>query len=208
MAQILKDELRQAIIIAAKQELLEFGYENASMRNIAKKANMTVGNLYHYFANKDEIIQYIVSPTLKQINDLLNFVSSNRLSMETRVFNLKANIHDLKKLMNTFAINLVRIYIKRPDEFNILMLHSDLNKELVSWFSNAIKSLIEQHFIVPGHNLEKQLLANAYAQSIFSGLSEIFKLNNLDQEQLENVVKAYLNSYINILDSDIRKSFM
>ena len=208
MAQVLKDELRRNIIIAAKQELLQHGYENASMRSIAKKANMTVGNLYHYFANKEEIIKYIVSPTLKRIKDLLKHLSANRVSMETRVFNLKANLNELKSLLNDFTINLVDIYFKRPDEFNILMLHSDLNSELISWFSTAIKSLIEQHFLIPGHSNEKQLLASAYAESIFAGMKEIFKLNNLKKEQLENVVRTYLYSYIHILDSDIRKTIL
>ena len=64
MAQILKEELRKAIIESAKQEFLNNGYENASMRNIAKKANMTVGNLYRYFESKDDIHKQIVSNTL------------------------------------------------------------------------------------------------------------------------------------------------
>ena len=55
MAQVLKDSLRKAILDAAKEEFLEYGFKDASMRRIAAKANMTVGNLYRYFKNKESI---------------------------------------------------------------------------------------------------------------------------------------------------------
>ena len=49
MAQVLKEAQRDKILEAAKQELLHYGYKEASMRRIAAQAEMTVGNLYRYF---------------------------------------------------------------------------------------------------------------------------------------------------------------
>ena len=45
MAQILKKSVKENIILAAKKEFLEKGLKDASLRNIAKGANITVGNL-------------------------------------------------------------------------------------------------------------------------------------------------------------------
>ena len=94
MAQVLKDNLRQAIIQAAKQEFLLSGFEKASMRNIAKMANMTVGNLYRYFDSKQDIKNYILTGTMNELKNIFNSVNSYNIKMEARVFNIKANSCD------------------------------------------------------------------------------------------------------------------
>ena len=44
------------IIEAAVEELLEKGYEGASMESIAARAGLTKGGLYHHFGGKNEIL--------------------------------------------------------------------------------------------------------------------------------------------------------
>ena len=205
MAQKLKDESRQAIIQSAKEEFLEKGYKNASMRNIAKKANMTVGNLYRYFQSKEDINRMIVGETLKEINDIIRNITSDSVSMETRVFNIKADVNELSDVMNQLADRLVDVYQKHKIEFNILMMNSGVNKELIEWFSKAINSLIDQHFPIEGFSNEKTILSRSYAISIFAGMREIFRRTTIEKDQLKVLVKTYLNSYIVMLDSDIRK---
>lgn len=63
--QVLKDELRQNIRDAAVETFKEKGYRAASMREIATKADMSVGNLYRYYKNKEELFGYIVQPLVK-----------------------------------------------------------------------------------------------------------------------------------------------
>lgn len=205
MAQILKDESRNAIIEAAKEEFLENGYKNASMRRIAKKSNMTVGNLYRYFKSKEDINEQIVSSTFKEIDNVLKTITADNVSMEARVFNIKANVDELHELMNNLADNLVDIYYHHKIEFNILMMNSKLNQSITDWFSKAIISLINQHFSINGYLNEKEVLSRSYATSIFAGVKEIFKSNNLDKDSLSLILKTYLNSYLSLLDSDIRK---
>ena len=205
MAQKLKDESRQAIINSAKEEFLEKGYKNASMRNIAKKANMTVGNLYRYFPSKEDINRLIVGDTLNEINEIIRNITSDSVSMETRVFNIKADVNELSDVMNQLADRLVDVYQKHKIEFNILMMNSGVNKELIEWFSRAINSLIDQHFPIEGFSNEKTILSRSYAISIFAGMREIFRRTTIEQDHLKILVKTYLNSYIVMLDSDIRK---
>lgn len=205
MAQILKDELREKIIDSAKEEFLEKGYKGASMRSIASKSGMTVGNLYRYFKNKEDINAQIVNTTLFEIDQILKDLTSDNVSMEARVFNIKANVSELSDLLDQLSYRLVDTYNEHRIEFNILMLHSDLNKELTKWFSNAINSLIDQHFLLQGHAAEKNILSQAYAVSIFSGIKEIFKNNDVDEETLKRIISTYLHSYIVLLDSDINR---
>lgn len=50
------EETRRRIIDAAMHCVAEVGYERATIREIARKAEMTSGSLYHYFPNKTELI--------------------------------------------------------------------------------------------------------------------------------------------------------
>lgn len=205
MAQTLKEDLRTAIIESAKQEFLEKGYKGASMRSIAKKSNMTVGNLYRYFKSKEDINLYIVAPTFKQIDAALKSISNNKMSMETRVFNLKPDINELNKMIDEFANKLVDIYENNKTEFNILILHSRLSEQIIEWFSNIVDSLISKSFVLEGMNNDRDTLARAYAESAYTGIKVLFRDADSEPSVLKVLLKTYLRSFIYMLDNDIRK---
>ena len=205
MAQTLKEESRNAIIEAAKQEFLEKGYKGASMRNIAKKAHMTVGNLYRYYKNKEDINLTIVAPTFKEIDNVLKTLTKNNVSMETRVFNLKPDINELKGMLDELANKLVDIYSKHKTEFNILMLHSRLNEEITTWFTEIVNSLISESFLMEGINEDRDMLARAYAESVFTGIKVLFRDDNSDNNVLKQLLKTYLRSFVFMLDNDLRR---
>src|SRR5882762_7780261 len=53
-----KGEQTKSLILNTALELLgERGYEATTMRAIAKKAGVSLGNAYHYFGSKDHLIQ-------------------------------------------------------------------------------------------------------------------------------------------------------
>lgn len=50
----------ELILNAAKEEFLEKGFKSASLRNIVKKAGVTTGAFYGYFASKNELFKALV----------------------------------------------------------------------------------------------------------------------------------------------------
>jgi AcrR family transcriptional regulator len=53
-----KGEQTKALILSTALEMLqERGYERTTMRAIAQKAGVSLGNAYHYFGSKDHLIQ-------------------------------------------------------------------------------------------------------------------------------------------------------
>ncbi|RIJ33131.1 TetR/AcrR family transcriptional regulator [Henriciella mobilis] len=48
------------VLDAAADCFVEYGFHNAGMAKIAKRAGMSVGHIYHYFENKEAIIAAIV----------------------------------------------------------------------------------------------------------------------------------------------------
>lgn len=65
--QVKKEEIREKILEAATDEFFKKGYENASMRTIAKKSYTTLGNIYHYYSNKEILLKAVLLPTVEAI---------------------------------------------------------------------------------------------------------------------------------------------
>lgn len=71
--QVKKEEMRQTILEIAADEFIKRGYENTSMRVIAQKANTTIGNIYHYFPNKEILLEAIVLPVLEDVEAMIRW---------------------------------------------------------------------------------------------------------------------------------------
>lgn len=61
------EQTRRRILTAAMRSVAEVGYAQASIREIARAAEMTSGSLYHYFANKSELL----TATSEEIEDIV-----------------------------------------------------------------------------------------------------------------------------------------
>jgi len=68
--QVLKKEVRKTIHQAALLEFYEKGFKDASMRSIAERGGMTVGNLYRYFKSKEDLFYDVISPAYHKIIEL------------------------------------------------------------------------------------------------------------------------------------------
>jgi AcrR family transcriptional regulator len=61
------EQTRRRIITAAMRCVAEVGYSQATIREIARAADMTSGSLYHYFPNKAELLR----ATSEEIEDVV-----------------------------------------------------------------------------------------------------------------------------------------
>ncbi len=55
----------------ARQQFEQKGYSKTSMREIAESADVGVGNIYNYFASKDELFHEVVRPVLYALEAML-----------------------------------------------------------------------------------------------------------------------------------------
>lgn len=66
MAQYKKDDIKKKIDGAALSIFTEKGYASSSISDIAKKAQVSVGNIYRYYKSKDDIFYTIVPEDFKE----------------------------------------------------------------------------------------------------------------------------------------------
>lgn len=72
MVQVLKDEIRLAILRAAQDEFMRHGYPGASIKRIAEAVGISAGNLYRYYAGKEEIFEVVVGPVYQELEHMLS----------------------------------------------------------------------------------------------------------------------------------------
>ena len=190
MAQVLKEEVRQRIILAAKNEFLTNGYEDASMRRIAQASGVTVGNLYRYFLNKDELLAMIVKPCLERIDHISKTMTNYEISFNRFDFHFKLSDKEIIDIIENMGDELFKIHLQMREEFMILLMDSRLSKDIKNWLSELLAYLIAHN----GDDAAKAL-AESFAASIFRGLQDIFG-QDIDEMVRARVLKAYLKAFM------------
>src|SRR5919199_4858802 len=66
-----RQQLRQAILDAAGELLLERGYEAFSLRQVAERIGYSATTIYRYFENKDDLVFGIVDEGFRIFGDRL-----------------------------------------------------------------------------------------------------------------------------------------
>ncbi len=204
MAQVLKDDLRNKIMHSAADEFLEKGFQDASMRRIAAKSGMTVGNLYRYFKSKEDINRSIVGGTLGLLDDMVSELTGGALSLRNDSYeNLEMDMESFRSMLDQLSARLVEIYCNARIPFRILMLRSELNSRLTEWFANLIEKIIRKKYdaLSPEQNLKA--LSRIYAVSIFSGAREIFRTDEQSPEALTQMLSIFFKSFTFMLEQDM-----
>lgn len=113
----------QNIINAAKEEFLSLGYIDASMRNIAKEANLTTGSLYYRFIDKAELLDGVVGMEAEELLKTFKDIQDDFA---------KKQIEDQVNEMSSYTMNglhfLINYIYDHFDVFKIILCKSKGSK--------------------------------------------------------------------------------
>lgn len=204
MGQILKDHVKTQIVESAIKDIFENGLIGSSMRKIASNANMTVGNLYRYFKNKDELINFIISPVLNRIGKIIQKYTNKTIDLNDEYIDLSnISIEEITHILDDLSIELVNIYYDTPKPFMILMMNDKVNQNILKWFTKLIMDfMISKNYVNKKNNARCELLSRAYAVSLFAGVKDLLANNQLDKSELSIVMKMYFHSCISFIDKN------
>jgi AcrR family transcriptional regulator len=68
MAQVLKENIREKIIENTRQALLEGDFLSFNLRDIAKKTEISLSNIYNYFPSKESLLEGVVEDLLSDFD--------------------------------------------------------------------------------------------------------------------------------------------
>src|SRR5882757_6248468 len=78
---------RDQILSAAVKCFVENGFHGSSMAELAKRAGMSVGHIYHYFESKDAIVEAIVDKDIEEAPGTLDdFSGADRVEAIAAIF--------------------------------------------------------------------------------------------------------------------------
>ena len=106
MAQYAKDDIRQRIVDAARDEFLEKGFERASVRTITAKAKTAKSNLYNYFKDKNDLFCSVLEPTTARIREGLEMAKQFNTPKGVDEYTIESQMHVAGIVMRFVAENL------------------------------------------------------------------------------------------------------
>ena len=98
---------RQEILRAAARVFRRRGFDAAGMREIAEEADLSPGNLYHYFKGKQEILYYCQDRALDTMLAALKQAGDDRTAADRLTFVLAAHVRCILDDMEGAAAHLV-----------------------------------------------------------------------------------------------------
>ncbi len=172
--QYLKGEIREKIVNAAIEEFKTYGYADAAIRNIANNAEISLGNIYRYFTNKEALYFAIVNPFMEAIDDLI----------EKELF-----FHD--RTMREVSELLIAFVLKHANELMIIRKGNTVHYKkfvthIVDAISSKVKFMLTDAFPQIDSKISNPEFSDAIAESFLTALFKILRSDDPVEVQERN----------------------
>ena len=188
---------------AIKEEFLEKGYEDASIRSIGARAGMTSAGLYRHYADKEAMFNAMVEPLIESIKEWTEKHTSRKYSL------IEDGVSGDELFGENFVDMVKEVILPRRDEFILLMLRSggtkyehfihDYAEENQKEFLDAIRYLRENGYSAADIGEEElHMLLSAYLTACFEPI-----IHDYDDEKvikyLDTVQKFFMPGWLKIM---------
>lgn len=178
-------ETRKAILDAATAIGLEEGFEELSIRKITDRLGYSSGIVYHYFKDKQEILDTIHNNTSMEIKDAIQLCIKPERSF---VDNIKI----------VFKM-LTEISVYEPDAFRLIILNKYSHKaESIDEWLNMIKDCLKMG-VSNGELRDININITAYTllNTFLVAQMIIHEQENSDKDMIENIFETELDIILN-----------
>ncbi len=133
-------EKRELIRESAIKVIAKNGYHNTKVQMIANQAGVAVGTVYNYFANKEEILNYIFEVEFNKRLRLLKQLQQNKISFKDRLLAfLKEHFLELESHPDTTRVLVQESQL--PQKYSLIAVNDFMNKlpEMLAIMINEAK---------------------------------------------------------------------
>lgn len=124
---ILEEIRKEQVINATKKLIIDKGYSNFSMKDVAAEMNVSTGLIYHYFENKDDLLLQVLKHSFREPRQ--------------RVIDSVEPLPGFFDKMSTYIDNMNEVPVNNP-EFYIIILNY-LGQAL---YAPGINSILSKFF--------------------------------------------------------------
>ena len=197
--QYLKDEVRNSIAEEAMKEFTLKGYEGASIRNIAKNSNTSVGNLYKYFRSKEDLYENVIGSVYQRLTGYIKRFDMVELNEKAEFIFYEL----MEEIMETFN--------ESSAEISILLNQSKGSKYenckriFVDFTTRIVTERMKYELSIKGKRLKDNFSIYLVSNSLIESIAIIVKERHEGAEVrriILNIIDIFLNDIINKLDSE------
>ncbi|MGF7059650.1 TetR/AcrR family transcriptional regulator [Brassicibacter mesophilus] len=185
------EEMKERILLAAIDIAASEGFDKLSIRKIAKKIEYSPSIIYHYFKDKEEILNNVMQRGYKKIELAVSSVKMENNSPEERLIQMTKNY--------------IKAALNMPDEFMAAQLNQSKSalKHTSSLFKGASKEKValsvlyeclQEIYKDKDIDIDENTIEVTAQMIVVSTLGLIFKLiieKNIDDEQRERLINFY-----------------
>jgi len=156
--QVQKDNIRTKILDIAREEFMQCGYQQFSLRNVASQAGISTSNIYNYFKNKNELFLEILNPTFSFIEFVLNHIEESEYFRYHYYFSYEVN----KELLN----NLIEFVDMNRSSLDLILF-----KSVGSAVENYKNEIVERYARITIQQIKEEAKKQ---EGINAGVSDFF----------------------------------
>ena len=185
--QVLKETVRNSIVESAIAEFFHNGFQKANMRRIAENANITVGNIYRYYRNKEQLFDEILLPAQRAIDDLESFDKKLHIS--------KIDSEDDVNQVTQYVINVLKPYTR---EVFIMIYNQDNDhyNNVKEQLEKIVTTKINDYYPRQFDRYLLSVLSESFIQAIF----HIFKENVNNIRKIQEYISQLIVYFFRDMD--------
>lgn len=195
--QFQKDDIKEKILVAARETFLTQGFGKASMRGIAKKAGISTSNMYNYFQNKEELFYAIADPVVHHLANLRKEVFEYRANKD---FDNENFMQQFTEFVPSAMFEMIRKYRK---ELILVMdgskgtKYEQLKKMIVARMENNFtENVISKKKKIL---LQDSFLMHILAMNLIEGILEItrnYKNDEWAKSNIDSLIKYHIRGMV------------
>lgn len=180
--QILKDEIRDKILIIAENMFYQNGFKETTTRGIATEVGISVSNLYLYYENKEAIFHGVIDEFYKYFtNGIETFFDHNdeNIKIDVCINNL------IQKIIITDQKKFVILSDKSQGT-----KYEDFKQQIITILNNHMKAQVDKDLV------QDELILYILSKNFIEGIIEIAK-HYKDERWLENSINTLVTYHMN-----------
>lgn len=189
------EKMRELILSAAEDIISSEGFEKLSIRKIAQKIEYSPAIIYHYFTDKEEIVNFLMQ---KGYAKILSAVSSS-----------KADSHSPEERLSETTRNYIKAALDMPDGFMAAQLNrSEINlkytsslykgaskdKQALSVLCKCLQDIYKSQDNDWNQEIDESMIELTAQMIVVSTFGLIIKLiieKNIGEEQRETLINNF-----------------
>lgn len=188
-----KSEMKKNILKAANEIIKEEGIDNLSIRKIAKKIDYSAPIVYHYFKDKEDIINTIM---IRGYQKIMREIASSQKNYKNPKENLEKGIRRYIEISLESSYEYKSILLNSSKEildYTALLFKGAASKRQgIAMLCNSIKDIFESE----GRDIDDnviELKAQIIWVSMFGLIMKLIVENNINKNQKKRLIDTLID---------------